>query len=351
MIQHIKKIKLLLIILLSITFINCKDNEIEKVEVSNETAAIKSVDSNLLRNKNTIQEVKGEGYAFYTAYFQSGGETDLPEINEDEVVQKFKKIKVVLSTEMISIDGSKSSYKIEQMDTKKFFGKKYLYDYNIDVYKNIFDIKTIEKNIHFISLDPENSDVSPFKDYFLETGIAVFENDFIFLSYKRYFICFKRVNKEKTFDKKYSELPFDYGRLDRTCQFDNRELYSEVCNNEYPVFNFNKNLKLKTILQEKIKDKTLLKYYNIKITLNFEILVVVCEHEEESYGDQYIVSIKDNKVISILDNEKNQFFHSMNFVINKDLTVTFYQNNGIHPKEKINSIYKIKEDGNFLKLK
>ncbi|MDR7211468.1 hypothetical protein [Flavobacterium piscis] len=66
-------------------------------------------------------------------------------------------------------------------------------------------------------------------------------------------------------------------------------------------------------------------------------------------GDQFIVSLKDNTIIDILSNDEDDFFHSRNFVVNKDLTITVYEINGLHPKEKINLTYKINNDGTFVK--
>ena len=352
MIQHISKIKIFVIAIFSIFFINCKDNDNKKEKTENIT--IKTNDSNKPKSENLISKstFQGENFAFYMTYFQSGGETDLPEISEEAVVEKFKKLKIVISGDTISIDGSKSFYEIDKMDSKKFFGRKYVYDYNIDVYKNIFGINNIDKNINFINLDTENSDVSPFKDYFLETGVAVYENELIFLNYKRYFVCFKKVEEIKSNNLKYSELPFDFERLDRLCKRDSRNKYQQLCDNEYPIFDFNDNPKLKNTIQEKIKDKNLLNYYNIRSPFkNISIIIVICEHEEESYGDQYIISVKDGSLVNLLEDNKDDFFHSKNFIINKDLTINIYENNGLRPKEKITSIFKLNQDGSFSNIK
>lgn len=351
MIQNINKVKLITIVLFSILNLSCKSNSDEKSEsINNDSEVVLDAKLSEVSSEPESNNSEQENYFFYNAYFQSGGETDLAEISEEEVIEKFKKIKISLSTNTISIDGIKSSYTIDEKDSKKFFDKKYIYDYNVDVYKNFFNID-ISNKVNFLNLDIENNYLSPFQDYFLEGGDAIFNNGCLFLNYKRFIVCFKKQDKNKVWDKKYCELPFDYERLDRSCQRDSKSRYPELCSNEYPIFYFKNDPKLKSIIQDKIKNKNLLHYYNIKTTFkDINLMVVVCEHEEESYGDQYIVALKDNSV-SILSDEENEFFHSMNFIINKDLTVAFYENNGIHPKGKIVNVYKISNDGSFNKVK
>ncbi|MFK7033296.1 hypothetical protein [Flavobacterium oreochromis] len=347
MIQHINKIRLIVIIIFSFFLVSCKNNEEIKKEEKNES--VNSIHNNeTVENKNIIP--KGDKYVLDFVYFQSGGETDLAEVNEEEVVQKFKKLNVFMSKDTITIDNVKSFYKIDNMDSKIFFGRKYNYDYNINIYKNVFYVD-LTKTCNFVNLDVNNNDLSPFRDYFLEGGDAIYEKKCLYLNYKRYIICFKKQNLTKKSNEKYSELPFDFEKLDRLCQRDSRSKYEELCNEEYPVFSFENNETLKKIFQKKIKNKNLLNYYKIKLSNNLVIYIIICEHEEESYGDQFIASIKDDKIVNLLDDTQDDYFHSKNFMINKDLTINIYENNGIHPKEKIVSVYKINPDGNFSKIK
>lgn len=353
MIRHINKIKLVTFIFFSLINISCKNNlgengKTEKINFPTENVNLKMSEIPIIKDETNSDK---DNYVFYNAYFQSGGETDLPEISEEEVIRKFKIMKILLSKNTIFLNSSESSFTIDNKDSKKFFGKKYIYDYNVNLYKNIFSID-LSKIVSYLNLDVENNDVSPFKDYFLEAGDAIYMNNCIFLNYKRYVICFKKDDKNKIWDKKYCELPFDYERLYRSCQRDSREGYSQLCNNEYPIFYFKNDNSLKSLINEKIKNKKLLFYYNLKTNLNnIRTIVAVCEHEEESFGDQYIINLKNNNTVSILNDEKNDFFHSMNFVIDKNLDIIFYENNGIHPKEKIVNTYKINSEGDFIKIK
>ncbi|WP_309609339.1 hypothetical protein [Flavobacterium sp.] len=351
MIPHIKKIKLLAIVLFSLSSLSCKDKLEKEIESKNSNS--ENLDSKFSNVTDEIVSNDNEAanYHFYYTYFQSGGDTDLPEVSEEEIIEKFKKMQVIISKNSISLDGVKSLYTIEKGDSKKFFGRKYVYNYNVDVYKNFFNVD-LSNEVTYLNLDVENNDLLPFQDYFLEAGDAIFENDCLFLNYKRYIICFKKNSENKVWDKKYCELPFDYERVDRSCQRDLRSRYSELCNNEYPITYFKNDDKLKIIIQDKLKNKNPLQYYNLKTSLkDIQTIILVCEHEEESYGDQFIVTLNGNKIISVLTDETNDFFHSMNFVIDNDLKITFYENNGIHPKNKIVNVYKINSDGSFLKVK
>jgi hypothetical protein len=346
MIQNIKKIKFFIISLI-VFFISssCKEegNEANAQLVVEDGSVLEVVSDGVLDSNY-------QGYEFYTTYFQSGGETDLPEVSEEEIVEKFRKVKLLMSKDTIAINDVKSYYNIEQLDSKKFFGKEYLYKYNISLYKNFFNVD-LKNKVTFLSLDINNNDISPFVDYFLEAGDAVYENDCLFLNYKRYVICFRKVDKTKVYDKKLSQLPFDFERVYRLCQRDNRSMYENLCNNEYPINTFKSNSDLFEKIKIKLGKKIPLYYYDLNINSEKnKVIVVVTEAEEESYGDQFVLSLKGNEIIQVLSNDSDDFFHSRNFNVNKDLTINFFENNGLHPKDKIVYNYKINPDGTFKKI-
>ncbi|MDR7211467.1 REP element-mobilizing transposase RayT [Flavobacterium piscis] len=151
---------------------------------------------------------------------------------------------------IVKLMKGRSSRKLQM----EFSELKKRYNYNVDLYKNFFNTD-IKDNVNYISLDVNNNDLPPFKDYFLEAGDAIYENNCLFLNYKRYVVCFKKEDKYKVSDKKSSELPFDFERVYRLCQKDNRSLCKELCNNEYHVFELKNESELKENLKLKLNNK------------------------------------------------------------------------------------------------
>lgn len=335
------------------------------------TGKIEPKDSIFTLNKEEATIINGDKYIFYRVYYHES-ETNHPEIREDVVIDKFKNMPLVIGKDSIMLDHDTMNYTVKEMNARKFFMRQYLYEFYTDVYKNVFDID-VAKNVRYLQVNSgdllrialsNNSNSSPFINYFINAGSAVFINDCLFLEYKRYFVCFKKEDKTKVWDKKYCELPFDYPRLDRLCDWIER--YPEICKNEYPRFYFKDNKELETlifnnmdidILTDDNNIKILTYYYNIKTNLkDINTVVVVFNHPRHNDGDigeeTYIMNIKDNKIISYIKNEKEeddiQFGY---FVITKDLKVIFYDGIGYRPKEKIFRTYKINEEGMFVKVK
>lgn len=363
MIQHTKKMKKIIYVLFLLLNLSCKSNT-EKSEKNNSlTDVIDTTSTKKEKNKESIL-VNGEKYIFYRAYYHQADENDIPEIYEDKVVEKFKDMKVKLSKDIISIDGTESHYTIEKMDSRKFFMRKYLYNYYVDAFKNGFEID-INKNVDYLQLDLSNNTESPFKDYFLDAGTTVFTNNCLFLNFKRYIICFKKEDRTKVWDTKNCELPFDFGRLNKVfgwCTDDKNQvtrcstLYPELVKNEYPIFYFRNNKELEKMVVKETKIASPNHYFNIKTNLKDIHTIVVCypsEESEESQGPEtYLMNIKNNKVISYIKDEKNDdFINFKDFVIDENLNITFYEINGLRPKEKIFRVYKMNTDGTFVKIR
>jgi len=334
------------IYLIPLFFISCK-KEKRNIEILN--SDINIITTKLEENNSNT---KVEKYVFNNAYFQGQDEYDFSEISEKEAIEKFKDLKISLtSNNIISIDDNKSSFKIEKRSSKDFFKDEKSYKYYLKIFKNFFNFN-VENKINYLQLDSNSSDSQSLDKYLFKEKRVIINENYLFLIYEKHIICFEKDNINKIWDSKYCELPFDYEVLDRLCQRDIRDKYSKLCDKKYPIFYFKNNSDIKSIIQKRIPHKNLLYYYNIKSNFkDFDIIVVVCEHQEESYGDQFIITLKDNKIISLISDSKNDFFHSMNFFIDKDLKVTFYENNGRSPKEKIINTYQIINDGSFKEIK
>jgi hypothetical protein len=133
-----------------------------------------------------------------------------------------------------------------------------------------------------------------------------------------------------------------------------RNRYATLCANEYPIFYFKDNKQLEEIVVNETKQPNPSYYFNVKNNLdNINTIVAVypAEVSDESYGDEkYIMNIKDNNVISSIKDEANLINYKY-FIIKKDLSIVFYDTNGLHPKEKIFKIFQMNIDGTFTLIK
>ncbi|CAM3791646.1 hypothetical protein FLGE108171_15165 [Flavobacterium gelidilacus] len=340
-------ISLYFFLITSLLFLSCKGNN-RKEQVNNEENIYK--DSKV---KLEEQNKQNDEWQLYRCYYFSNDEYDNPTITEEEVLNIFRKIKIFTSKDSLWLNNDISSYEIKtKNEASKYFRKDYEYEQAIKSFKYGFDIDIKNKPLSYIWLDPEKYMESPFSDYFNEGGSAIISNDFLFLkNYEGYMICYKKVDKNKIWDKKYCELPFYTGRAHSLCQTDSRKRYKDLCTNEYPLFYFDNDKELQENLKAKIPYKNLLYYYNLKTNIkDISTIVVITEHEEESYGDLFLVNLKGNEVVSVMENEEIDFFHAYNFEVKSDLTINVYDDNGMRPKEKISFVFKINDNGSFKRI-
>ncbi len=332
--------------------ISCKlEGENKKNEnLTKTTEKVQLKDSTDIVLEKTDKNI--DTYKFYQCFYLNKDEYDNPNVYEDQIYNHFKNLKIEISNKnTISINGSKSIFSIENINSKKYYRRDYEYKHAIKFFKYGFDIDIENKKLQYIWLDPIKYLEKPFNELFEEGGSALIFNDLIFLkNYESYMICFKKINQSNSKNENICKLPFYTGRAEKYCKDNRGDIYKFLCE-EYPIHNIEKDKKLKTELEKYIPQKALLYYYKLETGLNdITTLVVVTEHEEESYGDLFLVNLKDNKVISILDDEKNDFFHAMNFEIKSDLSIIVYEDNIMRPKEKINSIFKIDDKGSFNRM-
>ena len=172
-------------------------------------------------------------------------------------------------------------------------------------------------------------------------------------------ICFKKVNKLIAKNQDICKLPFYTGRAEQYCKENRDDIYKFLCE-EYPIHIIEKDKKLKTELEKYIKNENLLYYYKLDTGLSdIKTLVVVTEHEEESAGDLFLITLKNDKIISLLeddskvflDEDSNNFFHAHNFEVMPNLSIIIYNDNQMRPKNKVVARYKINTNGTFSKVK
>ncbi|WP_426484812.1 hypothetical protein [Flavobacterium sp. 2] len=344
MILNTKSLKVLIYILILFVNISCKTND-EKIDknITISEDVNKVADNNNLKSEDT--SFKGESYVFYKAYYFQANANDIPEFSENQIISKFKKINIKLSKDTISIDNVKSYYSIEKKNSRKFFTKEYLYAYYVDAFKNGFNID-VKDTVSYINLDIENNDKSPFVDYFLEAGDAVFMNSCLFLNFGRYIICFKSDQNKVELDNNYCGLPFDLEQKDKLAN-SNKEKFSKV----YPKLKDDKFLEIKKIISESSEGDNADEIFQINNGgLAFDSFLYCIYGDSDS---QTLINIKNDKIIAkeaigyaMPENETYQ-----SFVINKDLTIDVYDINYNSLSKKFLERHQIKQDGSIVKIR
>jgi hypothetical protein len=364
MIPNINKI-IRILTLSFLLFLNtsCKsEGENKKNEVlTTTTEIIELKDSSDIELKESDKSIDGDTYEFYQCFYLNKDEYDNPTLYEDQIYNHFKDLKIkILNKNTISINGNKSPFSIENIDSKKYFRRDYEYKSAIKSFKYGFDIDIENKKLKYLWLDPLKNTESPFKELFEEGGNALVFNDLIFLKkYEGYMICYKKRDKSINKNENTCKLPFYTGRAEKYCREGMKGTFKFLCE-EYPIHYIEKDKNLKTELEMCIKNKILLYYYKLETGISdISTLVVVTEHEEESTGDLFLINIKNNKVVSLLednskiflDNDSNNFFHAHNFEVMSDLSIIIYEDNQMRPKNKVIAKYKITSSGTFSKIK
>jgi hypothetical protein len=340
MIQHTKKMKNLIYVLLLFLNLSCKSNT-EKSEKNNSVSKV--IDTDTVEKDESPKSVliNGESYKFYRSYYLQADANDIPEISQDKVVEKFRDMKVELSKDIISIDGIESNYTIEKMDSRNFFMTKYQYNYYVKAFKNGFDIDIIN-NVNYLQLDLSNNSKSPFKDYFLDAGTTIFINDCLFLNFKRYIICFKKEDKKKVSDKKSCGLPFDFEKV---------KICSQNCNQIYPQYTSMELPNIAKITVELTQYEPDIIYLLNNGNLKFQTFIVQYSGDAIS---QTLINIKDGKLISSqnigyeMDGEDESY---QSFIIDTKLNIDIIDINYKTKLRKVLNSFKINSDGKIIKIK
>lgn len=358
-----KIIRTLTLIFLLFLNTSCKsEGENNKNEVLTKTTEkIQPKDS----SDNTELEESDEGidgdiYEFYNCYYFRQNDNDIPNINESQVYEHYKNSKIKIGKEKISINNKTYKYTVETTEALKLFRHKYEAEAFIKSFKYAFDTDLTKKSVEYYWIDPGESLGIELQDIVYEGYKIIKYKDLIFLKkYEGYMICYKKRDKSISKNLETCKLPFYTGRAKQYCNENRDDMYKFLCE-EYPIHIIEKDKKLKTELEKYIPNKNLQYYYKLETGINdIKTLVVVTEHQEESTGDLFLITLKNDKVVSLLedtskiflDSDSNNFFHSFNFEVLPDLSIIIYEDNQMKPKNKIISRYKINTNGTFSKVK
>ena len=358
--QTFKTITLIFLLFLNTS---CKsEGENKKNEVLTKTTEkIQPKDSsNDTVLKESDESIDGDMYEFYQCFYPRQKQSDYPNIEDDEIYTHYKNLKIKIGKEEISINNKLYKYTVEATEALKLFRHKYEAEAFIKSFKYGFGIDLTKKNVEYYWISPGESLGIELQDIVYEGYKIIKYKDLIFLKeYEGYMICYKKRDKSISKNLETCKLPFYTGRAEYYCREGMRDTYNFLCE-EYPIHTIEKDKKLKTELEKYIPNKNLQYYYKLDTGLSdINTLVVVTEHEEESTGDLFLITLKNDKVVSLLedtskiflDSDSNNFFHAHNFEVMPDLSIIIYNDNQMRPKNKIVSRYKINTNGTFSKVK
>lgn len=315
----------------------------------NPSPDIKNPEKELKSGQTKEQNSPKQEFNFITAYFQMTGDTDFPEVSEKVVAKKMKQITIRLTADSIYLNDFALPIEHETPKTDFFFGRKYEYNY----YKSAFQTgynEDLGNKLSVIFADFKEDHSSEYWNYFFEGGYAILKGQNLYLNFKRYIVQFSSEPLKK---KQLCELPFDMWQDWRFCEYDERESNGDFCASKFPIYMLNKDKEMKASLELLLKEegRTLKTVHKINTPKNHpDILVVIAEAEEESSGDYFIVMRDPKNGLTILKDPKDEFLHSYNFIISKNLKVTFYENNAYSPKKDIKCEFQILSDGTYSKL-
>ncbi len=353
MIRHIKLKKSKFSIYLFNLFIilsSCKTDV--KADVKNEVeinSTTKNVDSSSIINKESNLDSKIGKTALELVEVKQISNNK----SQDSIVSRLKSLKVEIDENNIYINNSSAKYSNDKSDSKQFFGKNYVYNYYSDyLFKNYkIDIK---KDVNYIEISYEDAQRYPFKDFFLEGGVTVFMNDYLFLQYSDYIITFKKSSKNPSEKKLLVALPFDYQKYSEECYLDD----NAKCNEKYPRIVGNELKLVTTLINKKInKNKPEIIYHLDNGGLPFVTYFFQIRDEKTDYFlNSMIINIKNGELIAKEqiglqangDIPESVDYMTKSFVLNKDLTINIFEIRFSKIYKKLDETYKINSDGNIV---
>lgn len=190
---------LLLFILLS-----CKKNDIV---IDENNSVDKSITNNTITNNRINSDVSVGEIDQKTKF-------DLITVKQisnnapvDSILKKLNQMKVEMLENKIFINNHEAKFDIEKDKSNAFFGKKYLYNFYVNLLSNDYKVD-IKNEVSYLQLSYEDSNKYPFKDYFMEGGVCVYKNDYLLLEYSDYIIVFKKKSTGEISSKSTSDSNF-----------------------------------------------------------------------------------------------------------------------------------------------
>jgi hypothetical protein len=359
MIKHIKLIMVnKFLITLLFLFLSCKNSErkIENVSKTDTALSRTTIDSS--------SSSRTENYQINVSDSNNDKiEFDLVSVKQfsnnkpvDSIISRLEGIKVKMNDEHIYINNISASYSLDQSDAKKFFGRGYVYDYYVDfLYKNYkIDIK---KQVDYIETSYEDAQKYPFKDYFLEGGVTIFINDYLFLQYSDYIVTFKKSSKNLSNKKSSIKLPFDYQKYLEECYL----IDDSTCNAKYPFYSSKELRSLSKLINENINKnnpESIFCIDNGGLSFDTYIFNIRGNGNRDYQRQTILINIKNNTLIAQqiigispdADLPEEADGNIKSFILNSNLTIDIFEIKFGKIQKKIIEKYQIKPDGSIEKI-
>lgn len=183
--------------------LSCKkaENIIDKNNNSEKSITNNSV-NNTDHNNETINEIDQKTKFDLVTVKQISNNAPV-----DSILKKLNQMKVEMHENKIFINNYEAKFDIEKDKSNAFFGKKYLYNFYVNLLSNDYKVD-IKNEVSYLQLSYEDSNKYPFKDYFMEGGVCVYKNDYLLLEYSDYIIVFKKKSTSEVSSKKISDNNF-----------------------------------------------------------------------------------------------------------------------------------------------
>ncbi|CAM3791680.1 hypothetical protein FLGE108171_15175 [Flavobacterium gelidilacus] len=359
MIQHIKLIMVnKILISLLFLFLSCKNSEHNNINENKiDTVFSTEIIDSSLSNRNENYQVDASDSN------RDEIEFDLVSVKQfsnnkpvDSIVSRLNAIKVKMNDKNIFINNISAPYSLDKSDTKKFFGRGYVYDYYVDfLYKN-YKIE-IKNQVDYVEISYEDAQKHPFKDYFLEGGVTILINDYLFLQYSDYIVTFKKSSKVLSNKKLSIKLPFDYQKYLDECYL----IDDSKCDDKYPFYSSKEMQSLSKLINEKISKnnpETIFCIDNDELPFETYIFNIRGNGNQDYLRQTILINIKNNtilgkQIIGIspdADIPDGADATIKSYILNSDLTINIFEIRFGKIQKKIIEKYQIKTDGTIEKI-
>ena len=327
------------IIIFSTVFLACGQSTSKHNYQNSESTCLES-EENVLTAQNEIQKADNWNLLFIKSI--SNETPDDIELKEEELT-KFGEMSFSFLEDTLIANGKYKALIVRNtIDTRKFFGRDYLYNFYVDFLHENLNIY-ISKELHYLTvrgIDKESIDFLKFLNRInLDDPSPIIEKNMLIVSYSRHILVFGKEEKQRIHSHTQSALIHEsngnYKILDGDCNIEGHEDWS--CDGTF-------------------------RYVPLTTKENIQIILVPMDCGDFSYR-YYLLTIKDNKIISDLYVEgewyedfnseelRNKEFTSFEIDVNYNIIVTTkWEKEDILASGGIKT-YRITDNGKIVEIK
>lgn len=208
-------------------FFSCKDNQSKAKDLGNnlEKNINNESSDSLTKSQKKINLVLWNLVDVTRFFGKTIEETDL---------EAFKNYRISIETDTIIINNNKAKFITGEIVSQKILGKGSLYGYYTEYVKSKYDID-VTKKFPFLDIDIDDASKPPFLKFFLNSGGALYTNDYLFLyTNDDYLLVYKKAKAETNtntdtteilYNKKHNPLKTNYKQF-KSSTIKNLEKYS-----------------------------------------------------------------------------------------------------------------------------